>query len=204
MLWQRAYAALASDLGARLPTGFWEAIAGTTIEDSVAVLLRSLGRTRVHGAAGQLVAHAERMLDAGMTPPWRPGARDLLTAVHAAGVPTALVTTTWRTTATRIATAHGMTFDAIVCGDEVTPGKPAPDPYLEAACQLGVPPSDCVVVEDSPTGVVSAEAAGMAVFVVPSSAPIKPATRRRVTRSLVDTDTRALAELASISPYCSS
>lgn len=201
-LWRRAYAALARDLGATLPIGFWEAIAGTTIEESVAVLLRNLGLdgrwTRVQSAAAELVAHAERALDAGVTPPWRPGARDLLVAVQVAGVPTALVTTTLGTVAGRIATARGMAFGAVVCGDDVARGKPAPDPYLEAARRLGVPARECVAVEDSPTGVLSAEAAGMAVLVVPSGVPIESAPRRRVSASLVGLDARVLAELASL------
>ncbi|WP_336662623.1 HAD family hydrolase [Leucobacter sp. USHLN154] len=52
----------------------------------------------------------------------------------------------------------------IVGIDDVPSGKPAPDPYLEAARMLRVSPTYCAAVEDSPTGVVSARAAGMHVF----------------------------------------
>ena len=57
-------------------------------------------------------------------------------------------------------------FDVTVAGDEVTEPKPAPDMYLRVSELLGVSPGDCVVIEDSPTGVVAARAAGMTVVVV--------------------------------------
>jgi HAD superfamily hydrolase (TIGR01509 family) len=58
-------------------------------------------------------------------------------------------------------------FDAIVGGDEVGRGKPAPDIYLLAARRLGASPGRCLVLEDSEAGVRAASAAGMAVIMVP-------------------------------------
>lgn len=52
-------------------------------------------------------------------------------------------------------------FGALVGGDMVPRGKPAPDVYLEAARRLGVDPRDCVAIEDSPTGIAAVQAAGM-------------------------------------------
>ena len=60
-------------------------------------------------------------------------------------------------------------FDAIVCAEDYARGKPHPDPFLEAARRLNVPPEDCVVFEDSPAGVEAAKAAGMACVFVPSA-----------------------------------
>ncbi len=60
-------------------------------------------------------------------------------------------------------------FDAVVCAEDYVNGKPAPDAFLEAARQLGVPAGDCVVFEDSPTGISAAEAAGMAHVFVPTA-----------------------------------
>ena len=48
----------------------------------------------------------------------------------------------------------------MVTGEQVEHGKPHPEPYLTAAAALGVPPGDCVAIEDSNTGAKSAEAAG--------------------------------------------
>lgn len=100
---------------------------------------------------------------------WRPGALDLVKECNDAGIPTALVTMSYRSFAEAVVAAmpHGR-FDAVVTGDEVERGKPAPDPYLEAARQLGVAVTDCVAIEDSPTGSASALAAGARVIVVPN------------------------------------
>ncbi len=57
-------------------------------------------------------------------------------------------------------------FEVTVAGDEVANPKPAPDIYLQAAALLETDPADCVVIEDSPTGVSAARAAGMTVVVV--------------------------------------
>lgn len=57
-------------------------------------------------------------------------------------------------------------FEASVAGDEVASGKPHPDLFEEAARRLGLDPSSCLAVEDSPTGIVAAAAAGMEVLAV--------------------------------------
>ena len=100
--------------------------------------------------------------------PWRPGARELLTDLAAHGVPSALVTMSWRSFADAVlgALPEG-TFAAVVTGDEVEHGKPHPEPYWAAARALGVDPVDCVAIEDSPTGVRSAVAAGVPTLAVP-------------------------------------
>ena len=62
-------------------------------------------------------------------------------------------------------------FEAIVTGDQIERGKPAPDIYLAAATQLGVAPHNCVALEDSEAGAVAASAAGMVTILVPDWAP---------------------------------
>jgi HAD superfamily hydrolase (TIGR01509 family) len=100
--------------------------------------------------------------------PWRPGARELLGALQAQGVPSALVTMSWRSLADAVLEAlPDGTFAAVVTGDEVAHGKPHPEPYRAAARVLGVSPQDCVAIEDSPTGVRSAVAAGVPTLAVP-------------------------------------
>ena len=100
--------------------------------------------------------------------PWRPGARELLEALKAQGVPSALVTMSWRSLADAVLEAlPADTFAVVVTGDEVAHGKPHPEPYRAAARQLGVSPQDCVAIEDSPTGVRSAVAAGVPTLAVP-------------------------------------
>ena len=63
-------------------------------------------------------------------------------------------------------------FAAVVTGDEVAHGKPHPEPYRAAARLLGVAPEDCVAIEDSPTGVRSAVAAGVPTLAVPHVVPV--------------------------------
>jgi HAD superfamily hydrolase (TIGR01509 family) len=99
--------------------------------------------------------------------PWRPGARELLTAVRDAGVPTGLVTMSLRSFVDDVLAATGP-FDVTVTGDDVGRPKPDPEPYLQAAALLGVEPGACVAIEDSPRGVASAVAAGMRVVAVPN------------------------------------
>ncbi len=57
-------------------------------------------------------------------------------------------------------------FDAIVTSEDYLRGKPAPDPFLEAARRLGVAPERCLVFEDTATGIAAAIAAGMASVLV--------------------------------------
>lgn len=93
--------------------------------------------------------------------PWRPGAKELLAELRAAGVPTALVTMSMRRMADFVVDALGPdAFDAVVAGDEVEHAKPHPEPYLRGAALLGVAAADCVAIEDSPPGLASAVAAG--------------------------------------------
>jgi HAD superfamily hydrolase (TIGR01509 family) len=58
-------------------------------------------------------------------------------------------------------------FEVVIGGDQVVQGKPAPDPYLKAASELGVDVSNCLALEDSDNGAMSAFSAGIRVIVVP-------------------------------------
>lgn len=137
-----------------------------------------------------LLAAMEALLRAGDLA-WRPGALELLTECRSAGVPTALVSASHRrlldAVADAVADHPGMpdpAFDVTVAGDEVDEGKPHPEPYLRAAHLLGAPIADCMVIEDSPTGVASGQASGAYVLAVPHIVSIPPHERRRVVPSL--------------------
>jgi HAD superfamily hydrolase (TIGR01509 family) len=66
--------------------------------------------------------------------------------------------------------AAGLTqsFRSTVSSEEVARGKPAPDVYLEAARRLGFEPASCAAIEDSSSGLRSADAAGMRVIAIPN------------------------------------
>ncbi|MFG2280845.1 HAD family hydrolase [Streptomyces asoensis] len=128
--------------------------------------------------------------------PLMPGAARLLAELTEHEVPTALVSASHRRIIDRVLTSLGHeNFRLSVAGDEVARTKPHPDPYLFAASGLGVDPARCAVIEDTATGVASAEAAGCHVVAVPSVAPITPSHRRTVVRSLEQVDLAFLRDL---------
>jgi HAD superfamily hydrolase (TIGR01509 family) len=57
-------------------------------------------------------------------------------------------------------------FTAVVGVDDVPHGKPYPDLYLHAADRIGVPPADCLAVDDAPDGIIAARRAGMRVLTI--------------------------------------
>lgn len=127
---------------------------------------------------------------------WRPGAYELLREVRAAGIPTALVTSTGRKLVeVALDTLGRENFDVVVCGDEVRTPKPDPEPYRTAAGLLGVRIEDCVAIEDSPTGVASAVASGAKVLGVPAELELPPTTGVRLLSTLEGIDPHYLAGL---------
>ena len=128
--------------------------------------------------------------------PWCPGARDLLVALREAEVPLALVTMSYaRFVAPILQHLPPETFKVIVTGDQVANGKPHPEPYLTAAAALGLEPGQCVAVEDSNTGTVSAESAGCRVLVVPNHVAVPAAPGRHFRDSLLGLSVADLAAL---------
>lgn len=101
--------------------------------------------------------------------PVKKGLYEILEWLKGNGVKIALATSTSRYTAElnlRIAKVSGY-FDALVCGEDVTNGKPHPEVFLTAAKKLGLEPQDCAAFEDSINGIKSAHAAGMITVMVP-------------------------------------
>ena len=88
-------------------------------------------------------------------------------------------------------------FAAVVTGDEVAHGKPHPEPYRAAARLLGVAPEDCVAIEDSPTGVRSAVAAGVPTLAVPHVVPVPEMPGAVHVDGLAGMTPARLAELAA-------
>jgi HAD superfamily hydrolase (TIGR01509 family) len=179
--WGEAMSELAARHGGRMSTAARERTVGTSMHRAMTVLHEDLGLRSTEEqrhADGQWVEeHTRELMALGVS--WRPGARELVTEVRDAGLATALVTTTPRRLAAVVldqiaADLGGDPFDVSVCGDEVPARKPDPAPYRQAMAELGVEPSDCVVIEDSLVGVASGLAAGAAVLGVPSLQPLEP------------------------------
>lgn len=106
---------------------------------------------------------------------WRPGARDLVTNAHELGVPTCIVTASWRVLLDVVIEEMSQqvgNFSASIAGDEVAHSKPDPTPYITAAQLLGIEIKQALAIEDSPTGVASAVSAGARTIAVEHIAPI--------------------------------
>jgi HAD superfamily hydrolase (TIGR01509 family) len=197
--WGEALSELAEQLGGHLSAEARETAVGTSMRRSMELLHADVGVVRTEeqalADARWVENRAGELMGAGI--PWRPGARELLETVRAAGLATALVTTTSRLLADVVlrsieADLGEDPFDLTLCGDEVPARKPDPAPYLQAAASLGVGLGECVVVEDSVVGVTAGLAAGMAVLGVPALQPVAAAPGLTRRGSLIGVDVEFL------------
>ncbi len=146
----------------------------------------------VEGMADRLRAHGAR---------WLPGARELVAEVRRAGLPTALVSASYRRLVDLVVAELGVgLFDVTVAGDEVRHSKPDPEAYLAAAARLGVPAAGCVAVEDSLNGTAAAPAAGCVTVAVPSVVAVPPAPRLTIVESLTAVRLDDLRRLVRCAP----
>ncbi len=167
------------ELVAEFGNGSWteahaHAIVGKDLRDSAAYM-------REHGALTLDIDAIVNLLLDGVIErvhravPWRPGARELLADLLDHGIPCALVTMSWtRFTDAIVPMLPTGSFRTVVAGDDVVNGKPHPEPYLLAAARLDVDPHDCIALEDSFTGVRSADAAGCCTVAVPHVVSVPP------------------------------
>jgi HAD superfamily hydrolase (TIGR01509 family) len=109
-----------------------------------------------------------------------PGVRELLAALRKRGLPVGLASASLRQWVN--ATIRGLhienAFDATVSASEVTRSKPAPDLYLKAAEEIGVPATECLAVEDTGAGIAAAKSAGMFAVQVRASSTALPPLRQ--------------------------
>ncbi|MDN5794668.1 MAG: HAD family phosphatase [Intrasporangium sp.] len=170
--WMRAEHELVAEYG-----GVWTdedaaSLVGNALEVSAGMILQRTGlRLTVSDVVHALLARVIEQVR--VTVPWRPGARELLEDLGRAGVPSVLVTMSWRSLAdTVVGRLPTGSFRGMVTGDQVHRGKPDPEAYLTAARLLDVPPAACVALEDSPSGVRSATAAGVPTLAIPHVVPV--------------------------------
>lgn len=197
-LWDIAMRELYARHGGLLTPEVRESTVGGSSESVIRLVYADLGLepdpVEMAATADWLHDITGELFDAGL--PWCDGARELLDDLAGAGVPMALVTNTRRVLTERALNSIGRDYFAVsVCGDEVPRGKPAPDPYRQAAELLGLDPGHCLAVEDSVTGAASAEGAGCPVLVVPNDVAVPFSPRRRHIPSLAEVDLRRLHEI---------
>jgi HAD superfamily hydrolase (TIGR01509 family) len=187
--WIESEVALAQSYGGDWTEDDALGMIGKSLYDSSAMLKDKFGISdlSVQGVidrmTNEVIANLKKKL------PFRPGAIELLIELKRRGIRTALVTMSMRSMAQTVVDQIGFdAFDIIVAGDEVTRGKPYPEPYLRAAELLGVKASDCIAFEDSATGLASAEAAGTHAIGVPNLIPLPKRAGNKIIASLTEVD----------------
>lgn len=169
ILGKRAWDEAAVELQIELPADYYRRLLGQTTRDNRVVLREMLG---TGAAIERLIQRAHEIyqnLIENTVPEKKAGLDDLLGWLQESGMPLAVATSTRNPWATYKLEKTGLRrhFRAILTGDQITHGKPAPDIYLLAAGTLGIAPEHCLAIEDSPAGTRSAHAAGMWVALVP-------------------------------------
>jgi HAD superfamily hydrolase (TIGR01509 family) len=185
LLWHRAEVELFTRHGAEFSWDDKMAVIGSSFDSTADYFADRLGLPRDRGAAlvgemlGLMHGHLREQVDG------RPGAVELVERLRgrtrlglASNTPRQLVDTALA--AARI----GDAFDAIVTSDDVEHSKPAPDLYLLACKRLGVAPADALALEDSPSGIAAAKAAGLTCIAVPQFAETDVSAADRVIDSL--------------------
>ena len=131
----------------------------------------------------------------GGTLPLKPGVCEIFRYLHEHGIPFALATSAREAKVKYELEAVGIfhLFDFVICGDQLTASKPAPDIFLRAAAGLGANPADCFVLEDSHNGIRAAHNGGMHPLMVPDLMP--------VTQEMLDLSEAVLPSLFDVMTY---
>jgi HAD superfamily hydrolase (TIGR01509 family) len=187
-VWTRAEEDLFDSRGTAFTPADKRELVGTSAAVAGAVLERRLeepGRAEelIEELNALVVAELEHGVEAMI------GARELLHTLRGRGTPIGLVSNSPLVFVERSLQLVGFEdhFDVVLSAHEVAAPKPAPDPYLEACRRLGIQPGpDVVVLEDSPTGVAAARAAGLTVIGVPSIDGVPLDEAHHLAESLLD------------------
>lgn len=187
-VWTRAEQDLFERRGIEFTLDHKRELVGTSAEIAGALLERRLGEPgRAEELIDELNALVVAELEHGVEA--MVGARELLHSLRQRGTPIGLVSNSPPVFVRRSLEIVGFHdhFDVILSAHEVAAPKPAPDPYLEACRRLGVEAGPSVVaLEDSPTGVAAARAAGLTVIGIPSLEGIALEEAHHIAESLLD------------------
>jgi HAD superfamily hydrolase (TIGR01509 family) len=187
-VWTRAEEDLFERRGLEFTPADKRELVGTSAEIAGGILERRLGEP---GRAAELIEELNALVVAELEHGVEAmvGARVLLERLRQRGTPLGLVSNSPLRFVQRSIEIVGLGqhFDVILSAHEVAAPKPAPDPYMEACRRLHVEPGPSVVaLEDSPTGVAAARAAGLTVIGVPSIEGIALGEAHHLAESLLD------------------
>ncbi len=184
----RAWSQALAEHGLEMQAAEYSRLIGRNMVDARLILLDAYGPDTPVDAldAARFRYSTAEVAERGV--PLKPGLVALLDALDVLGIRRAMATSTGRERATALLDRAGLSgrFQAIICGDDVTRGKPAPDIFLAAARRLDAPPESCLVLEDSEPGIRAAYAALMKAVLIPDLAPVAPDARGLAWR-IVDT-----------------
>jgi HAD superfamily hydrolase (TIGR01509 family) len=187
-VWTRAEQDLFERRGLEFTPQHKHELVGTSAEIAGGILERRLGEP---GRAAELIEELNELVVAELEHGVEAmlGAAELLRRLKRRGTPIGLVSNSPLPFVQRSLEIVGFVdhFDVVLSAHEVAAPKPAPDPYLEACHRLGVEPGPSVIaLEDSPTGVAAARAAGLTVIGVPSLDGIELLEAHVIAESLLD------------------
>jgi beta-phosphoglucomutase len=191
--WQR----LAHEEGVRFSDAdFWSTF-GKRDDDIITLVWGAQSPERLQALADRKEAYFRALIRETAAP--LPGSIELLRGLHEAGFAQALASSApvenIRLISEVLGLGHYLT--ALVSGETVAHGKPAPDIFLKAAGELGIVPTQCLVIEDAVAGVQAAHAAGMRCIAVAGDRDL-PGLRdaELMVRSLTEVDVERVRSLA--------
>lgn len=173
--WRKAFALK----GVQVTESFYERATGTNAENVKRVC------QELYGLDGDEMINLEteltwkHMQENGV--PVLPGVREALATLRGQGYRQCVCTSTNRSEAVKWLELAGLldSFDAVVCGSDISRSKPAPDIFLCGAEKLGLPPQACAVIEDSRNGLLAGLASGARVWRVTGTRPIPQEIEQR-------------------------
>ena len=173
-IYRRAWIRAAKDVGFNVDMDrFFELVCGLNMADMTALVHHVYGEDAPFEEvrAGRRVYIEEALATIGLQ--FKSGAPEILYSLKEQGIRIALVTSSGRPLVDRYLKMSGLegVFDVIMTGETVVHGKPHPEIFLNAAAKLGIDPSHCMVVEDSPNGIRAGHAAEMYTVMVPDLHP---------------------------------
>ena len=166
-IFSQAWAQAAETLGIVIPDGFHAAVCGSSGEGS-----RQIVRDWIPEADPDVLMELTYRISyeiQSRTLPEKPGLHEILDFFRSHGVKMAVASSSHRLPIERNLERSGVRsyFETVVCGEDVSHGKPNPEVFLTAAERLGLPPADCYVFEDSFNGVRAGHAAGCCTVMIP-------------------------------------
>ena len=173
-IYMKAWKEAAAEAGYVMPDSVLQKTRAVNAKDAARIFEEEIGNGFSYQAVRPIRVRIAEEIIKRESPILKPGVLELLAFLEEKGIRLSVASSTnQQGTREHLAESRILDrFEVVVGGDMVTNGKPHPDIFLKAAEALSVAPEECIVVEDSPTGIRAAYAAGMKAVLVPDLAAI--------------------------------